>query len=91
LTSEAFRGMSGASGSVGWDIKLIAGQCSQDADAIAVLARVVLLRAVLQSGLIEEWRNGDRPHDVVFETLATFPLPGGIQSFRPEEFTDALR
>jgi hypothetical protein len=26
----------------------------------------------------------------VFQALATFPLPEGIQNFRPHEFADAL-
>jgi hypothetical protein len=30
--------------------------------------------------------DGERPYDFVFQTLATFPLPGGLQSFRPDVF-----
>ena len=91
LTSEALRRESAEAGSVGWDIRLIAGQCGQGADPLAVWARVALLRALLQRGLLDDWRGGDRPYDVVFQALATFPLPKGIQGFRHEEFADALR
>jgi len=41
--------------------------------------------------LLDECRDGDRPYDVVFQVLAIFPLPDGIQSFRPDEFADSLR
>jgi hypothetical protein len=82
LTSEAPRPEGAALGSVGWDIRLIAGQCSQGADPLAVF---------FESGTLDDWRDGDHPHDVVFQALATFPLPKGIQAFRPDEFADALR
>jgi len=75
---------------VGWDVSLINRQCSPG-DPLAVFFRVALLRPLLQSGLLDNWRDGDRPRDVVFQTLATFPLPEGIQSFRPDEFAGALR
>lgn len=68
LTSEAPSGGSATPASVGWDVRLIAGQCSQGADP-----------------------DSERPHHVVFQTLATFPLPEGIQRFRPDEFIDTLR
>jgi hypothetical protein len=72
-------------------MRLIAGQCRLGADPLAIFFRVALLRPLLESGLLDEWRDGDRPHDVVFQTLATFPLPEGIQNFRADEFADALR
>ena len=91
LTSEAARRESAAPGCVGWDMRLVAGQCREGADPIAVFIRVALLGPLLASAVLDEWRDGDRPHDIVFQVLATFPLPGGIQSFRPDEFADALR
>jgi hypothetical protein len=91
LTSEASRPEGVPPGSVGWGAHLIAAQCSQGADPLAVFFRVALLRPLLKSGLLDEWRDGDCPGDVVFQTLATFPLPEGIQSFRADEFADALR
>src|SRR6266567_4139730 len=91
LTSEAPRPEGAAPGSVGWDVRVIAGQCSQGADPVAVFFRVALLRPLLESGLLEEWRDGERPHYLVFQTLATFPLPEGFQQFRPDEFIDTLR
>jgi tellurite methyltransferase len=44
-----------------------------------------------ESGLLDDWRDGDRPYDVVFQALARFALPEVIQTFRPDEFADALR
>jgi len=91
LTSKAPRPEGAAPGSIGWDVRLIADQCSQGADPLAVCFRAALLKPLLESGLLDEWRYGDRPYDVVFQALATFPLPEGFQKFRAEEFTDALR
>ncbi len=91
LTSKTPLPEGTAAGSVSWNIRLIAGQCSPGADPLAVFFRLALLRPLLASGLIDEFRNGDRPYDVVFQTLATFPLPKGIQAFRPDEFAHALR
>jgi hypothetical protein len=90
LTSEVARSHSATPGSVGLDVRLIASQCSEGADALAVFFRVALVRPLLDSGLLDNWRDGDRPYDVVFQALATFPLPEGIQNFRPDEFADAL-
>ncbi|MFY9724066.1 MAG: hypothetical protein WB579_23580 [Bryobacteraceae bacterium] len=91
LTSEAPRRESAAPGSASWDIGLIASQCGHGADPLAVSFRVALLRALLRGGLLDEWRDGDRPYDVVFRVLATFPLPEGIQGLRSDEFAAALR
>lgn len=78
-------------GTVGFNIALIAQQCGKGADPLAVFFRAAFLDPLVQSGLLDSWRDGDRPHDVVFQAIATFPLPDGIQSFRPEEFAEALR
>src|SRR5215831_13733089 len=91
LTSQAPHGETGAQGSLSWDVRLITGQCSESADPLAVFFRAALLRPLLESGLLDAWRDGDRPDDLVFQTLATFRLPEGIQGCRPDEFIDALR
>jgi len=91
LSSEASRPEGAAPGSVGWDVCLIAGQCSKGADPLAVFFRAALLRPLFESGLLDEWRDGERPYDLVFQALATFALPEGIRAFRPDEFADALR
>ena len=91
LTSEAASSESATPACVGWDVHLIAGQCSQGADPLAVFFRVALLRPLLESGLLDEWRGGEHPHYVVFQALATFPLPEGIQCFRTDEFIETLR
>ena len=85
FTSEAVRHGSGAV-----DVRLIIRQCNEGADPLAVFFRAALLSPLLDSDLLENWRDGNRPRDVVFQTLATFPLPDGIQNFRPAEFAQAL-
>ena len=91
LTSDASTVKSESPGSVGLGVGLIAGVCSQSADPLAVFARIALLKSLLESGLLDEWRDAERLHHVVFQTLAIFPLPEGIQQFRPDEFIDTLR
>jgi hypothetical protein len=91
LTAEADRLASAPTDTVGLDMRVIAAQCSEGADAVAVFVRVMLLQLLLRNGSLDECRDGDNPFDVVFQVLATFPLPDGIQSFRPDEFRDALR
>ncbi len=91
LISGAPRSKSAAPGAVGWDTSLIANQCSQGAEPVVVFFRVAILKSLFDSGSLDEWRDRDRPSDVMFQTMATFPLPNGIQSFRPDEFASALR
>ena len=91
FTSEMPGRLGQAPGAVGWDIDLIAGQCSEGADPIAVFFRTALLRPLLDDGSLEGWREGERIHEVVFRMLATFPMPDGIQGFRLEGFVEALR
>jgi hypothetical protein len=90
LISELPKPETEPSGPVAWDIRLVRERCSQGADPVAVWARVALLRMLLGTELLDKWRDADRPHDIVFETLARFPLPEGIQNFRPDEFVNAL-
>jgi hypothetical protein len=78
-------------GTVGFEIALIAQQCGEGADPVAVFFRTALLQSLLQTGLLDVWRDGDRLYDVVFEAIAAFPLPHGLQGFRPEDFGEALR
>ena len=78
---------SNSSGHGGWDIDSIHGL---DPDW-AVRARVTLLSALLRTRFLDGWRDGDRPSDIVFETLARFPIPEGVQNFRPEDFVKTLR
>jgi hypothetical protein len=91
LTSKAPRVESATPAALGWSVRVIAGQCSPGADPLAEFFRAALLRPLIEDGLLDEWRDGERPHYVVFQTLGTFPLPEGIQRFRPDQFIDALR
>jgi len=91
LTANAPGVATRAPGSVGWDVRLVAGQCSHGADPVAVFFRVTLLRLLLENGLLDEWNDGNRLNDLVFETLAAFPVPEGFQGYRPDEFIEKLR
>jgi hypothetical protein len=55
----------------GIDSKLFAERCSPDANVQAVFVRTSLIRALLQQGLLDKWREGDHLHDKVFELAAT--------------------
>lgn len=91
LWSNVLERQTESSGGVGLDVRFIREQCSQGADPVAVWARVALLGTLLGTGLLDNWRDGDQPNGIVFETLARFPVPEGIQNFRPEEFLASLR
>lgn len=91
LTFDSPEGQQAPNACMGWDVRLVIEQCSQGADPLAVFFRASLLKSLREGELPDEWRDGGRFHDVVFQTLATFPLPEGIQSFRPDEFVEALR
>lgn len=91
FTSEGGPPKGATLGHVAFDIRLVASQCSEGADPLAVFFRAALLNPLLDGGLLKDWCDGGRPYDVVFQTLAMFPLPEGIQSFRPEEFIEALK
>jgi hypothetical protein len=90
FTSQSPQPEGGPACSTGWDLRLIEEQCSQGADPVAVFFRVALLGPLLQSGLLDNWRDGERPFDIVFEALADYPLPEGVQGFRPDAFAEAL-
>ncbi len=80
-----------ARGAVGFDVRLIAEQCGEGADPVAVCARVSLLQTLLHIELLDHWRDGNGPYDAVFEAIAAYPLPDGVQRFRGEDFAEALR
>jgi len=76
---------------VGFDARLIAGQCEPGANIYAVFFRTALLRYFLDEGLLEEWREGDTLSDSVFQVGATFPMELGDRGFDPEAFISRLR
>jgi hypothetical protein len=90
LTSKEPKREVESSGGVAWDIRLISEQCSQGSDPLAVWLRVALLRALQGTGLLDNWCDSDRPREIVFQTLAKFPLPEGIQNFHPDELAETL-
>jgi hypothetical protein len=79
----------GAQG-VGICARLIAEQCEPGANVHAVFFRAVLLQHLFQAGLLDKWREGNRPSDSVFQVGATFPMELGVQGFDPAAFIDRL-
>jgi hypothetical protein len=80
-----------ADSGVSYSARAILQLCeSESADPIAVGARTMLIRIVLQKGVLENWRDGDGLKNVVFEAAAVFPLPAGLQGLNPSEFVASL-
>jgi len=46
---------------------------------------------LFQTGLLDKWREGDRPSDAVFQAGATYSLEQGVQGFDPAAFIECLR
>jgi hypothetical protein len=63
---------------------------SEAADPIAVGARTMLLRTLLEQGALENWRENDSLSKEVFDAAAVFPLPTGLQGLNPNEFVALL-
>ncbi len=61
-------------GCVGIDAGFLAEQCEPGANSQAVFIRGALLQYLVQSGLLDEWREGDTLSDSVFQVGATFPV-----------------
>ncbi len=61
-------------GCVGIDAGFIAEQCEPATNVEAVVFRGALLQYLVQSGLLDEWREGDTLSDSVFQAGATFPV-----------------
>ena len=76
---------------VSYSTKAILQVCeSESADPVAVGARTMLLRTLLEQGLLENWRESDNLSKVVFDTAAAFPLPTGLRGLNPGEFVALL-
>ena len=76
---------------VSYSTKAILQVCeSESADPVAVGARTMLLRTILEQGVLENWRESDGLSKVVFDAAAAFPLPNGLQGLNPSEFVALL-
>lgn len=76
---------------VGINAELIAEQCGAGADVRAVFVRTGLIQYLFQTGLLDKWREGNRPSDAVFQAGATYSLEQGVQGFDPAAFIERLR
>ncbi len=64
--------------------------CSPGVDAEAVWHRAALLQRLFQSGLLDDWREGNEPAAVVFQVGAVFPMQR-LQGLDSEGFVARLR
>ena len=78
-------------GTVGFSARMISQPCEPGADVIAVFFRAVLLKHLFQTGLLDDWREGNEPTDPVFRVGAIFPMEQGVQGFDPATFIERLR
>ena len=68
-------------GGVGIDNRVLAELCSPGANIIAVFARAMLIRAMIQDGRLNRWLEGNTPQDKVFAVVATAPLTPQEEKF----------
>ena len=77
--------------SVGIHARLIAERCEPGANVQAVFFRTTLLRYLYETGLLDEWREGDGLSDSVFQVSANFPMEFGDRGFDSAAFVSRLR
>lgn len=76
-------------GSGAVDKRLLAERCSTGANVLAVWMRAMLIKGLMQKGLLEKWRDGDTLEDRVFAVGATAPMtPVLTKSYPPEGAMD---
>jgi hypothetical protein len=78
-------------GLIGINARMISERCRSGADANAVFFRTVLLQHLFESGLLDDWREGDEPAALVFQVGAVFPMEQGVRGFDPADFIETLR
>jgi hypothetical protein len=76
---------------VGIDARIIAQQCAPGGDVNAIFFRAALLQHLLQSGELDDWREGSEPGALVFRVGAVFPMEQGVQGFDPADLIERLR
>ncbi len=54
------------------------------ADPLALFARSTFIHVLLQHGLLNKWCDGSEMQKVVFEAVAAYPLPNGLQQADPD-------
>ena len=69
----------------------IAPICAPGADVDAVFFRAALLQFLFQSGVLDDWREGSEPAELVFHVGAVAPFKLGVQAFDPADFIERLR
>ena len=80
-----------ANPALGLNMSVLAQQChSSKADVLAVYFRSLLIDLLLEQGLLEQWREGDKLRAIIFAGLAEVPLPRGLESFKAKEFVASL-
>jgi hypothetical protein len=78
-------------GGVAVNMRLLADLCEPNANVLAVYFRAILVKALMQQGRLDRWREGNSLRDSVFELVARFPLPEGIRDADLDAFVTALQ
>ncbi len=60
------------------------------ADPLALFARTTFIHILLQHGFLDKWRAGSEMQKVVFDAVAAYPLPNGLQQADPNGLIIAL-
>lgn len=76
---------------VGIGADMISKQCGPGTDLNAVFFRAALLQHLFESGMLNDWREGNEPAALVFQVGAIFPIEQGVQGFDPADFIERLR
>ncbi len=72
---------------VGYTTSAILSACkSPTADPVAIWARTIFLQMLVKQGLLDKWRDGSEIQKVVFDAVAAYPLPNGLQQADPNDF-----
>ena len=82
----------GMTSGIAYDQRVFAGSIrSDDADPMAVFARVTILSVLKLSNSLNRWTANGEVLDVVYARAADFPLPNGMQSFQLDQFMSAMQ
>jgi hypothetical protein len=76
---------------VGVDEGMISRQCGPGADVSSVFFRAALLQYLFESGVLDDWREGNELATSVFEVGASFPMERGVAGFDAGDFIGRLQ
>ena len=59
--------------------------CSALSDPLAVYLRATLMKGLVDQGLLQKYQSGNGIPDDVFDRVATFPIPNGLQNINQND------